>query len=450
MATLEEMLGMSRQELDNIRLTTQSQTPAGLGGFQIGGTIQGSGNWDTNPTVQGLMGMQGQNLGSWQTEGNRRYIDTPFGRAYDQLYDYQSRGQGMVPGEGGYQPPQASGGFIPLGEYANEHGSDSIYGVIGADGTLQRVGTDRNSNRDMNTMLALIAGAGVGSALYGGAAAGAGGVGTAGMSAGELAAMDAAGGAMAGTGLPAVAGGAAAAGGAGTLGNLLSGAGSALTSPAGLNTIAQLLSGAYGAHQANRAAEIQAAAARDAIAEQRRQYDQSRADMMPWMEAGRGALGQLQGRLPELTERFTGADLQNDPGYQFELQRGQDAINAAARATGISASGATLKELLGFGQGLASTKFNEAFNRHQAENSSIYNMLAGISGTGQVTAGQVAGLGANAAGSIGSLMGQGANAQAAGRIGGANSWLNAIGNAWNGWQQQNTLNRLLGSNVVGG
>ncbi len=479
MATLEELLG-------NMRLSANPglgvSNPAGSSftaepSWRIGQTIQGSGNWDANPLIQQLQGMQGQSWGSWATDENgRRYMDTPFGRQYDQLADYLGRGQGMVPGEGGMPGGVMLGtqhGILPLGQYANEHGSDAMYAVLGPDGTLQRIGTDRNSNRDMNTMLALIASAGVGSALYGGAAAGGAGGGS--VSAAEIAAAAGSpelglvatpGTAAAATagGIPAsalaggpgaltlsqIAAGTNTAGGGSTLSSLLSGAGDALTSPAGLNTLAQLLGGAYGAHQANRAAEIQAAAARDAIAEQRRQYDTSRADMMPWMEAGRGALGELQGRMPELTSRFTGADLAKDPGYQFELDRGREAIDAAARATGISASGATLKELLGFSQGLASTKFNEAFNRHQASNSSIYNMLAGLSGTGQVTAGQVAGLGQNAAGAIGDLMGQGANARAAGRIGGANSWINALGNAWNGWQQQNTLNRLLGSNLVGG
>ncbi|MBX3703996.1 MAG: hypothetical protein KF822_09500 [Steroidobacteraceae bacterium] len=449
---------MTLDEMMNTRLYAYGQQPQQASGvpFQIGQTIQGQGNWDTDPIVQALMGYQGQNLGQWVTEDGRRYIDTPWGRTYDSLYDYQQRGQGMVGNEsgmpGGIQLA-TTGGVVNLGRYGNEHGSDSLYGVIGEDGTLQRVGTDRESNRDMNTMLALIAGAGVGSALYGGAAGGAGLGGTGSMSAGELAAMDAAGGSMAGTGLPyagtAAGAGTAAAGtaaGGSTLSSLLGRAGSTaadyLTSPAGVNTVAQLLGGAYGAHEARAAAESQLQATREAIAEQRRQYDQSREDLMPWMTAGRGALDQLTGRLPELTERFTGADLANDPGYQFELEQGLGAVRGGARGNGTLDSGATLKALMQYGQGLASTRFNDAFNRDQASKTSIYNMLAGISGTGQTTANQVATLGAGNAGAIGSLLTQGGNAQAAGRIGAANSWINAMGNAWNGYQQQSVLDAL--------
>lgn len=210
------------------------------------------------------------------------------------------------------------------------------------------------------------------------------------------------------------------------------------------------------------------------------QYNQGRADQAPWLEAGRNTLGQLTGRLPELTQRFTPGDLQNDPGYKFELQRGIDSINAGARGNGTLNSGATLKALMGFGQGLASTKYNEAFNRNQGQNQSIYNMLAGISGTGQNTAngmanagnalasnlgsmgmnamGQVGTMGANAMGQIGSagqnmannignnMMGAG-NAQAAGQIGQANAWSNAIGQGFNAYNQNQQFNRLFGSNV---
>lgn len=220
------------------------------------------------------------------------------------------------------------------------------------------------------------------------------------------------------------------------------------------------------------------------------QYNQGRADQAPWLQAGKDTLGQLTGRLPELTQRFTPGDLQNDPGYQFELSRGLESINAGARARGTHDSGATLKALMGYGQGLASTKYNEAFNRNQSQNQSIYNMLAGISGTGMNTAngmanagnamasglgamgmntmGQIGSAGMNGIGQIGNagqnmannigqnVMGAG-NAQAAGQIGQANAWGNAIGQGVNAYQQNAMMNRMYpqqqssgGSNLWGG
>ena len=215
---------------------------------------------------------------------------------------------------------------------------------------------------------------------------------------------------------------------------------------------------------ADRAAQVQADAARYAadvsnqgtmagISETRRQYDQSRADQLPWLQTGQRQLGVLEGRLPDLTSTFTGADLQNDPGYQFGLNQGLDAVSARARALGISNSGGTMKELLRYGNDYAGTKFQEAWARDQSEKQSIYNMLAGISGTGQVAGNNLASQGANASQSIAGLYAQnattagnaamqagnaaangitsGANASAAARIASGNARANNYSNLAN-------------------
>lgn len=56
-----------------------------------------------------------------------------------------------------------------------------------------------------------------------------------------------------------------------------------------------VVSGLVGASSAENAAEEQAAAARYAADVQKDMYDTTRQDMMPWIEAGRNALGTLQG-----------------------------------------------------------------------------------------------------------------------------------------------------------
>lgn len=48
----------------------------------------------------------------------------------------------------------------------------------------------------------------------------------------------------------------------------------------------------------------------------------------------------------------------NSTGYQFQLGQGENAITGNAAAKGILNSGATAKALTGYGQGLASTTFN--------------------------------------------------------------------------------------------
>lgn len=212
--------------------------------------------------------------------------------------------------------------------------------------------------------------------------------------------------------------------------------------PGMLATIGDLVGGYMGSDAAKDAAQMQIDATKLGIDEVRRQYDQTRADQLPWMEAGKRALGTLEGQLPELTSKFTANDLTNDPGYQFQLDQGLDAITAAGRAGGSLDSGATLKALLEYGQGHAGKFYNEAFNRDQVSKSSIYNMLSGLSGTGQTTAQQLATTGAGASQSIAGLLGQGANAAASGEVGSTNAWINALNNTSNRTQQSSWMDAL--------
>lgn len=54
--------------------------------------------------------------------------------------------------------------------------------------------------------------------------------------------------------------------------------------------------------------------------------------------------------------------LQNTPGYQFQLQQGNNSINAAAAANGTLASGKQLIDLSNYNQGLAGTTYQNAVN----------------------------------------------------------------------------------------
>lgn len=59
----------------------------------------------------------------------------------------------------------------------------------------------------------------------------------------------------------------------------------------------------------------------------------------------------------------TGDDVLNDPGYQFRLREGSDAIERSAAAKGVLNTGGTLKDVLGYGQNLASTEYGNLFGR---------------------------------------------------------------------------------------
>lgn len=175
-----------------------------------------------------------------------------------------------------------------------------------------------------------------------------------------------------------------------------------------------------GANGAKKAAKTQAAAADATIAEQRRQYDQTRADFAPWREAGGAAITSLSDMLGP------GYDHTTSPGYQFRFDEGMRAVENSAAARGMLASGGTLKDLVRFGQGVAADDFNDQFNR-----------TASVAAGGQQVNTTLAGLGANTANQVGNALIQQGNARASGYAGQAQ----AFGGA---------LNSLAGMAVNGG
>jgi len=223
--------------------------------------------------------------------------------------------------------------------------------------------------------------------------------------------------------------------------------GSLLSDP---GTWMQGLGGVAGAIGSGMAAGAQEDAAKDAIAEQRRQYDLTRSDLQPWMQTGAAGLNSLAGLLGlnggsgSLMKPFTGADLASEPGYAFGQQQGEQAINRAAAGRGSFDSGATLRNLMRFNSDYGGTKFNEAFNRDQAQKGNQYNWLAGISGAGQSATGQVANAGTNTANNVGELMTGAGNARASGYVGATNALSGSLGNITNNWMQQNMLSQILG------
>lgn len=84
--------------------------------------------------------------------------------------------------------------------------------------------------------------------------------------------------------------------------------------------------------------------------------------------------------------------LEATPGYQFQLQQGNNSINAAAAANGTLASGKQLIDLSNYNQGLASTTYQNAVNNLQPFLSASQTAAGGIgslySGLGNATAGQ--------------------------------------------------------------
>lgn len=108
----------------------------------------------------------------------------------------------------------------------------------------------------------------------------------------------------------------------------------------------------------------------------------------PYNKEGYNALSQL-------ASGDFAKNLEMDPGYQFRLKQGQNALRGGASAQGNLHSGATMKALERYGQDYASNEYNNAYNRN-------YQRLSQLAGLG-FNANQNL---MNAAGNYGSSMNQ--------------------------------------------
>jgi len=244
---------------------------------------------------------------------------------------------------------------------------------------------------------------------------------------------------------------------------------------------ASLLGGILGSNAASDAAKKQAnAAAQAANTAQQNQnlstnYQTGVAGqqtnlLSPYAGAGSSAIGNLSSLLQpggQLTQGYgsftapTGVTEQNDPGYQFRLSQGLQALQNSAAARGGLLSSGTAKSINDYAQNQASNEYGNVYNRalqtygtnfntYNTNQGNLYNRLAGVSQLGaqagsslggllQAGAGNIAGINSDASHQIGAaLQNQGA-AQASGIIGANNAWQGAIGGVANnlgGWMAQ--------------
>ena len=248
------------------------------------------------------------------------------------------------------------------------------------------------------------------------------------------------------------------------------------------------------ANAANYAANLNYQAQQASLAQQEKQWEQEQQNIQPWLTAGRTGLGALsyglgldtgQGNMgaPGMTygslvapwtgqfKPPTAEEAAATPGYQFQLQQGLQALERSAAARGGLLSGGTGKALERYGQGLASSNYQQTYNNmlgQYQQNYNIfkqnqadqYNRLAGMSGTGQVAAGQLGTAGQNASNAITNILMGGAQTQgtlaqnaAAARATGYQNTGNIWGNAFNGisgnLMQAYLMNKMYGGGGTG-
>jgi hypothetical protein len=159
----------------------------------------------------------------------------------------------------------------------------------------------------------------------------------------------------------------------------------------------------------------------DALGEQRRQYDTTRADYQPYLETGKDALGGARGLVG-----LDGADaqgsaiaaLKDSPLFKSMFNTGEEALLQNASATGGIRGGNTQRGLADFGSDTLARVIEEQ-----------YGKLAGLAGLGIGATGGAAQAGQTSTQNITNILGQQGQVRAGGILtrGGITSsmWNNA-------------------------
>jgi hypothetical protein len=172
------------------------------------------------------------------------------------------------------------------------------------------------------------------------------------------------------------------------------------------------------------AAGTSAASQRYAADLQKQMFDKQIELQAPFREAGLSGQNRLlellgiggaqgaQGYGKYASAEFTPAQFManQDPGYAFRMAEGMKGLERSAAARGGLLSGATLKGIQQYGQGLASQEYQNAFNRYQTQRTNTLNPYASLAGVAQTSSNALA----DAAGAYG------ANAGNLAMAGGAN------------------------------
>jgi hypothetical protein len=193
---------------------------------------------------------------------------------------------------------------------------------------------------------------------------------------------------------------------------------------------------------ASNAAQTQEQGAQNANNIQYQEWLREQQNAAPWISAGTNALSQIQN--PKFQQGFTMADFQQSPGYAFDLQQGQQAIERAQAAAGSLNSGGTGKALAQYTQNMANNDYQQAFNNFNTTQNNQYNRLASLAGAGQTANHQLNAAGQNYAGQVGQNTMAAANAQAGATMAQGQIWgntLSSLGGNVGGMQMLSQMGR---------
>lgn len=217
-----------------------------------------------------------------------------------------------------------------------------------------------------------------------------------------------------------------------------------------------LIGGILGNNAANNASQTEQSATNQAIAYQKQQSanalgqqqqttNQITGELSPFLNTGQNATASLNSLLSpggSLTQGYgsftapTAQQAAQQPGYQFQLQQGLNALQNSAAARGGLLSTGTAKNLEDYAQGDAASNYNNVYNQALQTYGTNYNTFANNQNNLYSRLYGASGQGLSAGQSLGGL-------QQAGAQGQSNIYQNS------GQQVGNNLN-LLGQEAAGG
>lgn len=118
-------------------------------------------------------------------------------------------------------------------------------------------------------------------------------------------------------------------------------------------------------------------------------FDEGKAEMMPYIDLGDDAAGQLGGRLGELTAptMMDQETLEKTPGYKWLIEQGMRGVTGSNVLRGVS--GAQFKGATDFMKGLADTTYKDQWNMARLNKEDAFNRLFKTADMGRTGAGAI-------------------------------------------------------------
>jgi len=156
-----------------------------------------------------------------------------------------------------------------------------------------------------------------------------------------------------------------------------------------------MFSGLFGGGgSAKRAAQVAAAKQAEAGGVIKGQFEETAATYQPYMQAGTGALSEYQRlaggleaptqemrdvalTMDPIVEQIRTGDYTATPGYEFRREEGRRALEQSAAAKGGLFSGATGRELERYGQGVATSEYDNYLNRLRGQLGDVQTQMGG-------------------------------------------------------------------------